>query len=86
MDWRSYRKKPVVPGGSVLARVANPAVRAYRTAEPLLIETYDGPVKANPGDWIIRDDTDGELYTWEPAMFDGIYEEAPASEDKADVR
>lgn len=58
--FRPYRKKPVV-------------IEAYQTDEEVYIETLEGVMKANPGDWIIRG-VRGELYPCKPDVFAATYE------------
>lgn len=55
-----YRKKPVV-------------IDAYQTDEEVIIETLEGTMKANPGDWIIKG-VQGELYPCKPDIFEQTYE------------
>ena len=57
-----YRKKPVV-------------IEAFQTDEEIYIETLEGVMKANPGDWIIRG-VRGELYPCKPDVFAATYEKA----------
>ena len=59
--FKSYTKKPV-------------AVQAYQTDEEIEIETLEGVMKANKGDWIIRG-VKGELYPCKPDIFNLTYEE-----------
>ncbi len=59
--FKKYRKKPVV-------------IEAYQTDIELEIETLEGTMKANKGDWIIRG-VKGELYPCKPDVFDMTYEE-----------
>lgn len=58
--FEKYRKIPVV-------------VEAYQTDEEMYIETSEGTMKANKGDWIIRG-VKGELYPCKPDVFDLTYE------------
>jgi len=55
-----FRKKPVI-------------VEAYQAEEPELIETLEGPVKAEVGDWVITG-VQGEKYPCKPETFEQIYE------------
>ena len=59
--FRHYRKKPVI-------------IEAYQTNEEVYIQTLEGVMKANPGDWIIRG-VKGELYPCKPDVFEATYEE-----------
>ena len=59
--FRRYRKIPVV-------------IEAYQTDEELEIETSEGVMKANKGDWIIKG-VKGELYPCKPDVFKMTYEE-----------
>ena len=59
--FKKYRKKPVV-------------IEAYQTDVEMEIETLEGTMKANKGDWIIRG-VKGELYPCKPDVFDMTYEE-----------
>jgi len=58
-----FRKKPVV-------------IEAYQTNERLEIETLEGTMVADPGDWIITG-VQGEQYPCKPDIFAATYEEAP---------
>jgi hypothetical protein len=57
-----FRKKPVVIE----------AVR-HEGPEPLLIETLEGNLTAQPGDWIITG-VKGERYPCKPDIFEATYE------------
>ena len=59
--FKSYTKKPI-------------AVQAYQTEEELEIETLEGVMKADKGDWIIKG-VKGELYPCKPDVFNLTYEE-----------
>ena len=62
-DVRKYircRKKPVV-------------VKAFYTPEPILIETLEGTMRADKGDWVICG-VNGEHYPCKPDIFDKTYE------------
>lgn len=66
-----YRKKPVV-------------VEAFVTEEPMDIETLEGVMHANAGDYIITG-VEGERYPCKPDIFAKTYEPAdadPASPDR----
>ena len=47
-------------------------VEAYQTDEELEIETLEGTMKANKGDWIIKG-VKGELYPCKPDVFEMTY-------------
>ena len=55
-----FRKKPVV-------------IEAYQTDKELFIETLEGTMKADPGDWIITG-VNGEQYPCKPGIFEKTYE------------
>lgn len=55
-----FRKKPVV-------------IEAYQTDKELKIETLEGVMTANPGDWIITG-VNGEQYPCKPGIFEKTYE------------
>lgn len=55
-----FRKKPVV-------------ITAWRTDTPLEIETLEGAMKADAGDWIITG-VKGETYPCKPDIFDATYD------------
>lgn len=55
-----YRKKPVV-------------IEAYRTNEEIDIETLEGTMHANVGDWIITG-VNGEQYPCKQDIFEKTYE------------
>lgn len=61
-----FKKKPVV-------------IEAYKTDKELIIQTLEGPMKADPGDWIITG-IRGEKYPCKPDIFDRTYE--PAQEEE----
>jgi len=50
-------------------------VKAYRHEgpDPLFIDTLEGRMRAEPGDWIITG-TKGEKYPCKPDVFDAVYE------------
>ena len=58
--FKKFRKIPVV-------------IEAYQTDEEMEIETLEGVMKANKGDWIIRG-VKGELYPCKPEVFEMTYE------------
>ena len=49
-------------------------IEAYRTETEETIETLEGVMKANKGDWIIKG-VKGEIYPCKPDVFDMTYEE-----------
>lgn len=55
-----YRKKPVV-------------IEAYQTEFTVDIETLEGTMRAEPGDWIIKG-VKGEYYPCKPDIFALTYE------------
>ena len=58
-----FRKKPVV-------------VDAYQTDREMNIETLEGVMHAEPGDWIITG-VNGERYPCKPDIFENTYEPVP---------
>lgn len=58
---KKYRKKPVI-------------IEAYQTDKELEIETLEGTMKANPGDYIVTG-VQGETYPVKPDIFHETYEE-----------
>lgn len=58
--FEAYRKKPVIVG-------------AYQTEEEVVLDTLEGDMKANEGDWIIKG-VKGELYPCKPDVFKMTYE------------
>lgn len=61
MEEKKYVKKPIV-------------VKAYQTNEEIEIETLEGTMKANPGDFIITG-VAGEKYPCKPEIFWETYED-----------
>jgi len=59
----SWRKRPV-------------EIRAYRTPEQARIETLEGVMTAQPGDWIITG-VEGERYPCRDSIFRVTYEPVP---------
>ncbi|GAA4718430.1 hypothetical protein [Brevibacillus fulvus] len=55
-----YRKKPVT-------------IEAYQTTSEVTIQTLEGLMKAEPGDWIITG-VAGEQYPCKPEIFERTYE------------
>jgi hypothetical protein len=90
-----YRKKPVVVEAiqwtgtntdAVLQFTACPRVLA--SPQALVIETLEGDMRADIGDWIIRG-VKGELYPCKPDIFEQTYEPSLApttAEDLANTR
>lgn len=77
-----FRKKPVVIDavqwqGDNLQDVASlGGARAYEQdflGDDLIINTLEGDMKANKGDWIIKG-VKGELYPCKPDIFEQTYE------------
>jgi hypothetical protein len=62
MEPRQYRKKPIV-------------ITAYQTDVVVLIQTLEGEMRADPGDWIITG-VKGETYPCKPDIFEATYETA----------
>lgn len=86
-----FRKRPVVidavqwtnkPGclDAILALGATFIFAADGTPD-LIIETLEGDMRANVGDWIIRG-VKGEFYPCKPDIFDATYDAEPPSESK----
>ena len=85
MAARSYRKKPVVIEAvqwdgerdtfSAIRRMAGQHNVQRRPISGLVIETLEGEMRANPGDWIIRG-VKGEIYPCKPDVFAETYEPA----------
>ncbi len=57
---KKYRKKPVI-------------ITAYKTDKELIINTLEGPLKADVGDYIITG-LRGEEYPCKPDIFEKTYE------------
>lgn len=55
-----YRKKPAI-------------IEAYQTTTPVTIQTLEGLMKAEAGDWIITG-VAGEQYPCKPEIFEKTYE------------
>lgn len=47
-------------------------IEAYKTDEEIEIETLEGTMKANKGDWIIKG-VKGEIYPCKPDVFEMTY-------------
>lgn len=58
--FKKYVKKPVV-------------IEAYQTDREVFIETLEGTMKADVGDWIIKG-VKGEYYPCKPDVFNMTYE------------
>lgn len=67
MKIKKYRKKPVV-------------IEAYQTDKVMYIETLEGRMKANVGDYIITG-INGEQYPCKPDIFEKTYELVDVVED-----
>jgi len=63
-----FRKKPVI-------------VDAYQHTggAPIFIDTLEGQMRADPGDWIITG-VHGERYPCKPDIFEATYEPVPEEE------
>jgi hypothetical protein len=79
-----FRKKPVVieafphqPGlrWPELAGDVAAGRLSYQTDGSVLIQTLEGAMRGDPGDWIIRG-VKGELYPCKPDVFEASYEPA----------
>jgi hypothetical protein len=57
---QKFRKKPVI-------------IEAYQTDREMIIETLEGPLRAEPGDWIITG-IKGEQYPCKPDIFEKTYD------------
>ena len=60
MKKQKFRKKPVI-------------IEAYQTDREMIIETLEGPLRAEPGDWIITG-IKGEQYPCKPDIFEKTYD------------
>lgn len=60
MIFKKYKKKPVI-------------IEAYQTDVELTIDTLEGTMKANVGDWVIKG-IEGEMYPCKPSIFEQTYE------------
>jgi len=82
-----FRKKPVVIEAMQLKRESCPKVCEWadlphspnltdRCGElPIYINTLEGEMRADPGDWVIRG-VNGEFYPCKPDIFEETYEPA----------
>lgn len=66
-----FRKKPII-------------VDAYQTDNEMIIQTLEGPLKAQPGDWIITG-VNGEQYPCKPDIFERSYERVRHEQGPIDV-
>lgn len=64
MKKRKFRKKPIV-------------IEAYQTDKEMMIDTLEGPLRADPGDWIITG-IRGEQYPCKPDVFEKTYDKVEA--------
>jgi len=64
--FKKYVKKPVI-------------IEAYQTDREVFIETLEGTMKADVGDWIIKG-VKGEYYPCKPDVFNMTYEKDGDSE------
>lgn len=60
MKYFKCRKRPVM-------------VEAFQAAEPMLIQTLEGTMRAEKGDWVIRG-VEGEFYPCKPGIFLKTYD------------
>lgn len=77
-----FRKKPVVIeavkyDGTLLSVESLDGLECSQalTSDTIQIETLEGTMTANPGDWIIRG-VKGEFYPCKPDIFESTYEPA----------
>ena len=80
-ETRKYRKRPVVVEAMqyrdlIRLFVGNAQVLHRLGDERLGIETLEGVMAANPGDFIIKG-VNGEFYPCKPDIFFATYEEVP---------
>jgi hypothetical protein len=89
MTKQLFRKKPVVVEAMQYTRESCPVVSAWVYeatndhpadiidgccgVEPLIIQTLEGEMTAQPGDWIIKG-VNGEFYPCKPDIFEKTYE------------
>lgn len=82
-----YRKKPVVieamqftdeTFSSVLAWLNSPGLISIEGGDCIFIETLEGNMRADKGDWIIKG-VKGEFYPCKPDIFEATYERAAAA-------
>jgi len=65
--WRDYKKKPVI-------------VQAIIIVHPFEVETLEGTMKGNAGDYLIKG-ISGELYPCKPGIFHKTYDNKYADGD-----
>jgi hypothetical protein len=80
-----YRKKPVVIDAVLwsgtegayheILSLAGPDRVCIADGDHLAVETIEGTMRANKGDWIIRG-VEGEVYPCKASIFDATYEVA----------
>lgn len=69
-----FRKKPVVVEATQWFKMGDhPAVRQGRWTKRPIIETLEGDMYVQPGDWIITG-VQGEHYACKPDIFEATYE------------
>lgn len=80
-NWKKFRKLPVVidaalwDGGPILPRADSSRCVTRNDDNSLSIETKEGVMRAEVGDWIIRG-VEGEVYPCKPEIFAKTYEAA----------
>lgn len=62
---KKFKKKPII-------------IEAYQTEKEVIIQTLEGPLKADIGDWIVTG-IRGEQYPCKPDVFEKTYE--PVNDD-----
>ena len=67
IKWKKYRKRPVI-------------IKAYKTNKELFLDTLEGVMRADKGDYIIEGIV-GELYPCKPDIFKKTYEEIKSLDD-----
>lgn len=84
-----FRKKPVVIEAVQYAGEVTPELQALfgevaikSKRSKLVIETLEGDMVADVGDWVIKG-VKGELYPCKPDIFDATYEPADAASPAA---
>jgi hypothetical protein len=69
----------------MLYRTARPmVVEAVRIEEALDVETPDGHVHVEPGEWLVRGDNDA-LFTCDPAYFARTFERLESPKSLSDL-
>lgn len=79
---RKFRKKPVTieavqfsgNNWNEIAKFINTKYKAFCEERYIIIQTLEGNMRADPGDWIIRG-VNGEYYPCKPEIFEKTYEE-----------